>query len=426
MSFCKWIIAAFAGGALTVGVAADDGYTDVLLERTRNALQSQDELIDKDFAEVLRRTPGTSEEFDWVRSPTRGPEQERTEPVASDTAQGRAWQDIEAETFARDEARSEGPPHPPVPEDVLYVYISLSMPAATIRSLFLEALDLKESLNTVFVLRGWNVPGPNQLVARLNTLFPDAEKLGELPNVQINPVLYQQQHIELVPTYSKQASGGRWEQVLGVTSLEDAVRRIEEARYEGQVIGPTYGIEEPDILKLIEQRAAGIDWEAEVERVRDGLMTRTTTGRSLPYATRNDSYLVDLTIVNNQDLAGNRGEVFAYAGETINPLDYLTLTRKYVFIDANRPEHVQQAVEWRKEHAPITVITTLPMATIEERKRVGRALGQPVYEINDLLVRRFQLREVPAIAFQDGRMLRVDIVAPQTRGLAMEAANERR
>ena len=46
--------------------------------------------------------------------------------------------------------------------------------------------------------------------------------------------------------------------------------------------------------------------------------------------------------------------------------------------------------------------------------RAGRAamlkeMGQPVHEINPALINRFSLRQVPAVAYQEGRMLRVDV-----------------
>ena len=36
-------------------------------------------------------------------------------------------------------------------------------------------------------------------------------------------------------------------------------------------------------------------------------------------------------------------------------------------------------------------------------------MGQPVHEINAALISRFALRAVPAVAYQEGRMLRVDV-----------------
>ena len=390
------------------GVAAADPELEAIIEQTRGIVAEVESAAEGEIG-TFAAPVHEEEDWSWLQ-PREVPPMDGA--VDEGSGQGRSWQTIETEAAAASEAGRVAPPHAEVPEDVMYVYFSLSMPAETIRSLFLEALDSDLGRSTVFVLRGWDVPGPNRLVARLNQLFPDADELGELPNVQINPVLYQQQDVGLVPTYSMRDDSGRWVSVVGLTTLADATERMRRGQDDGAVIGPTYEVEEPDILALIEERAANIDWEAEVARIRDGVLTRRTTGRALPHARRDASYLVDLTVVNNQDLAGPEGDVFAAAGQTVNPLDYMTMSRRYVFIDANSERHVHQALDWKANYAPVTVITTTPIQDPARRSEVMEQMGQQIFEINDLLIRRFQIREVPAIAYQEGRMLRVDVVGP--------------
>lgn len=401
--------AAFLAGALMSGAAGAEHQETIeaLRDAARDAHEQASQILGEEMLEVLQREPGTLEEgLQDFRQ--RAVEQSERETAAEDTG-ARAWSQIEQSIQTQSAGEWKTPPHPAPPEDVVYVYISLSMPASTIKSLFLEALDIQDRVETVFVLRGWDRPGPNRLVARLNALFPEAEKLGELPNVQINPVLFRNHDVELVPTFARKDEQGEWQEVVGVTTIEDAIRRISRRINLGTVVGTSYQIEEPDILELIEQQAAKIDWEAEVDRIRDGILTQRTTGRSLPHAVHDDSYLVDLTITNNQDLAGPQGDVFATAGQTVNPLDYITLSQKYVFIDANEPRQVEQALAWKQAHGRVTIISTLPVTTLERRQEVFTRLGQQVFESNDLLLRRFQIREVPAIAYQEGRMLRIDI-----------------
>ena len=183
------------------------------------------------------------------------------------TQQQRAWNTIMSGTEQGAPA-IDGPERPPVPENVLYVYISLSMPEETIRGLFHQALAEKELRSTVFVLRGWHPPDLNGMVARLNKLFPEAKKLRDLPNVQIDPNLYEQQGIEHVPTFATKDKNGRWGTVVGSTSIVDAVARIESNRYDGKIIGPTFEIEEPNILAIIKERMANHDWSKDVERVK--------------------------------------------------------------------------------------------------------------------------------------------------------------
>lgn len=395
--------------APTLALAGDPALEDIL-DSSRDVKRS---VIEADAAQVP--APTASAELDgdtsWLkgRSLTVEPSSEANDS----TQQQRAWAQIMNGTANREAAMpvGDGPPRPPVPENVMYVYISLSMPDETIRALFHQALAHGGLRSVVFVLRGWQPPGPNQLVGRLNSLFPEAQRLRDLPNVQIDPNLYEQQGIRVVPTFTTKDKNGRWGTVVGSTSIEDAVSRIESNRYDGQVIGPTFEIEEPNVLEMIRQRVAAHDWTADVERVKQNLLTKTTTGQALPAATRDASYLVDLTIVNNQTLQGATGEVFAAAGTTVNPFDYMTTSKRYIFIDANDESQLAQALEWREQFPYTTIITTIPLQSVEARSAALNLLQQPIYEINQTLIQRFKLNSVPSIAYQEGRMLRVDVVA---------------
>jgi len=402
----------------------DDEALNDILKNSKQVVNESDALAGDTVDELKGVAPSDLVDADWLN----GTRSEFDEPTEGRTAQQRGWNEIMDNVAGGTVVVDDGPPRPKVPDDVMYVYISLSMPKETIRSLFLQALnDEERSLRTIiFLLRGWDAPGPNTLVTRLNALFPDAEKLRELPNVQINPVLFQQQGIELVPTFTTKNADGLWGTVVGSTSIVDAVRRIEEGLYDGEVIGPKFAIEEPDILKLIQERMAGVNWEEHVERVRSKVLTTPTVGRALPYATEDATYLVDLTIVNNRDLRGTSGEVFAPAGVSVNPFDYVTTHRKYIFIDANSAEQVKQALKWKQQYDYTTMISTVPATTTEQRTAVIRELGQPLHEINEMLIARFKLVEVPSIAYQEGKMLRVDVVAtaPQRALIANGDGNE--
>lgn len=388
-----------------VALSGDDAVDDVL-KSSKEIINSTKESEAADI-ESFQSPAADSGNSDWMK----GQSLDEQPDGPSSTAQQRAWNQIAGGLEEGVEVRDEGPPRPPIPSDVMYVYMSLSMPEETIRSLFNQALAEPNIRSIIFVLRGWQPPGPNSLVARLNKLFPEAKKLRDLPNVQINPTLFAQQGISVVPTFTSKDKDGRWGSVVGSTSIRDAVSRIENARYDAQVIGPTFEIEEPDILQLIRERTAAVDWESHVERVKSDMLTKNTTGRALPYSEEDESYLVDLTIVNNKDLQGTSGEVFAPAGVSINPLDYLTTKKRWIFFDANNEAQLAQAMQWRAEFEYTTFITTIAIRNQERRKEVIGQLGQPVHEINELLIKRFRLKAVPSIAYQEGRMLRVDTVA---------------
>lgn len=393
--------------ALSSLANAADPTVDEILKRSSEVLhgektEAKDVIKGTQRAEVL-------EDVDWLKGSNKDRKTATPSKQQTDTAQQRAWNQITGAVDSQPKAE-QGPPRPKVPDNVMYVYISLSMPEETIKALFLQALGLKKDYSVIFLLRGWEPPGPNALVARLNALFPEKESLRELPNVQINPVLFTEQAVQEVPTFTTKSKKGEWVSVIGSTSILDAISRVEGSKYLGEVIGPTFEIEEPNILELIQERITKFDWTDQVNKAKSRALTRKTTGSQLPTVEKDESYLVDLTIVNNGDLKGSTGEVFSKQGDSVNPFDYLSTQRRYVFFDGNDPNQLKQAIAWRSEHDYVTLITTLPFSTIESRKEAIGALGQPVHEINQLLIKRFRLKAVPSIAYQEGRMLRVEIV----------------
>ncbi len=393
--------------ALWAAVAGSDPAIDEILKRSQQTIQEAESIAGEAAAEMRNRAPmEVPEEGAWLTGRPVDLAEDRVDESA--TAQQRAWNEVVSESAELQATAGVGPPHAEVPDNVLYVFISLSMPEAALRALMLEALQDPSLPPTVFVLRGWQPPALGELVARLNRVLPEGDSLGALPNVQINPNLFRDSDIGVVPTFVTKQPSGRWGRLMGTTTLADALAKIQDDHYEGTAFGSTYAIEEPDILALIEQRLAGMNWQQQVEQARAGVFRRST-GSALPQAVEDDSYLVDLTVTVNQDLAGAAGEVFAYQGESVNPFDYLTVQTKYVFFDANAPAQRRVAREWMARFPYTQLITTLPVEDPAARKTMLQEMGQPVHEINAALIDRFALRAVPAVAYQEGRMLRVDV-----------------
>jgi conjugal transfer pilus assembly protein TraW len=404
-----WRAAGFASALLLVSGAAAgrDDALDEILHRSQQTVTNAEAIAGEEAAAIRGNRPMAVEEAGaWLAGRPVGLGADRV--GEADTAQQRAWNEVMGQAAAVESADGRGPPHPAVPDNVVYVFISLSMPDGAIRALFNEALRANDLPPPIFVLRGWKPPDLNALVSRLNALLPGARSLAELPNVQVNPTLFRDLEVSVAPTFVTKQPSGRWGRLTGMTSLADAIEKIRTDHYEGTTFGTTYPIEEPDILALIEQRLARVDWQPEVERVRSGIFKRST-GQPLPQAREDDSYLVDLTVSVNRDLAGPRGEVFAHQGETVNPFDYMTVQTRYVFFDANREAQRAVALEWVKQYPYTTLISTLPVEDATARAAVLGQMGQPIHEINPALINRFSLRAVPALAYQDGRMLRVDV-----------------
>ena len=381
---------------------------DDIVKRSSEIVDERGAIAGEDATIIHERKADTTVEDGWQHP--RMPDGSAFATDAGDTSQQKAWNEIAraAEGMPK-EYVGVAPPRRKVPDDALYVFISLSMPETSIRDLFFQALQEADHRRTIFIIRGWTPPHLQQLVSRLNRLFPEAEELQALPNVQINPSMYQQAEVEVVPTYIQKDARGVWRRLVGETSLAEASRRISNEVGLESAIGPIYKIEEPDVLKIMQERLASHDWEADVRRARDNIYQRTSVV-DVKHAQVRESYLVDLTVQANRSLEGADAQVFAYAGQTVNPFDYMTVSRRYLFFDANDDSHVSVVRGWLSEHPNATLISTAAVNEESRRRSLLAEFAQPVHEANTMLVKRFRLRSVPAMAYQDGRMLRVDVM----------------
>lgn len=180
------------------------------------------------------------------------------------------------------------------------------------------------------------------------------------------------------------------------------------ARVLGSV-GATYAIAEKDALVEIEQKAKGIDWSKAVSRKSieeyDGPSDRT----SLPRATRDRSFPVDMTYTLVTDIPDGKGGVLYPKGYTFNPLDYVTFARTIVVINGNDPEQVKwfAASNYRKRIDVMCLLTEGPYRSL------GKKLDVPLFYADSMLIERLQLTAVPSVVRQEGKIMVVHEYAVQ-------------
>ncbi len=98
--------------------------------------------------------------------------------------------------------------------DQTLIFVSLSMPEASLKSLYFEA----EQIGAVLVLRGLKDHSFKQTAEALQSLG-----IG----VQIDPTLFKQYAIESVPTFVK-SDGAEYQSIRGNISLAYALARFKE------------------------------------------------------------------------------------------------------------------------------------------------------------------------------------------------------
>ncbi|WP_275096175.1 type-F conjugative transfer system protein TraW [Sedimenticola hydrogenitrophicus] len=176
------------------------------------------------------------------------------------------------------------------------------------------------------------------------------------------------------------------------------------------VVGPVYPIAEQDMLQTIEQRLTALEASGELTRLEDDAKARYQAyverpeGVQLPRATKNHTYYVDPSLTVPYDIKDHEGRIIHPAGTTVNPLDYMTLSKQLLFFDGDDPVQVEWAramVESNSVHMK-PILTNGPVLALMKEWQVRLYFDQ-----QGMLIERFHIQRVPVIVTQDGTRLTV-------------------
>ena len=305
-----------------------------------------------------------------------------------------------------------GPGTPGVKTPGTLVFISLGMPAATLRGLLAEGAGRED---VAFVLRGWEPPELAGLIARVRALMPSAQK-GSEPSVLIHPGKFRSDGVRHVPVFLDAGQAGGVRRIDGEISLAGAEALFAaEAPLPDGPVGPLYEIEEPDILEIARARIQAEDWQGRLDEARERAR-RGGMGVELPTASEDRVYWVRTETRVNRDISLPDGRVVAAAGALVNPLEHMRLRHRYVFFDPENPRQLEVVRSWQREHDNLRLIASRIDPLGEEIEALAAELGQPVFPSNALLLERFGVRETPALAEQDGTRIKVTIKRPLMGG----------
>lgn len=178
------------------------------------------------------------------------------------------------------------------------------------------------------------------------------------------------------------------------------------------VIGPTYEIAEPHLLRFIEQRLRQKEASGELRRLQEEARTRgidavrnpePVAGLVTTQAKR--TFYFDPTYVLDRNLSDAQGRLMFAAGTRANPLDIVSLSRRLFFFDARDPRQVAQARSLMKHFDG----QVKPILTAGSYLDLMQAWRSPVYyDQHGLLTKRLGIRQVPALVSQEGKRLRID------------------
>ena len=176
------------------------------------------------------------------------------------------------------------------------------------------------------------------------------------------------------------------------------------------VVGPVYPIAEQDMLQTIEQRLTALEESGELARIEDDAKARYQAyverpeGVHLPRATHNRTYSVDPSLTVPYDIKDHEGRIIHPAGTTVNPLDYMTLSKQLLFFDGD--DHGQ--VEWARAMVDGDPVHIKPILTNGPVLALMKEWQRRLYfDQRGRLVEQFGIQAVPVTLSQDGIRLRI-------------------
>lgn len=181
------------------------------------------------------------------------------------------------------------------------------------------------------------------------------------------------------------------------------------------VIGPTYGISEPHLLNFIEQRLRDKERSGELQRLMQDAQARGIDAVRHPTAVPGvratetaRTFYIDPSFTLDRNIVDAQGRLMFAAGLRKNPLDVVSLSKQLLFFDARDTRQVTRARELMARYGG----KVKPILTGGSYLDLMRAWRVPVYfDQQGSLIRRFGIRQVPALVSQEGLRLRIDEVA---------------
>lgn len=178
------------------------------------------------------------------------------------------------------------------------------------------------------------------------------------------------------------------------------------------VIGPTYEISEPHLLKMIEQRLREKERTGELKRLEEEAKARGVDAVTNPQPVAGirttqaaRTFYMDPSFTLDRNILDAQGRLLFPAGTRKNPLEIVSLSKHLLFFDARDRRQVNRARELLATYQG----KVKPILTGGSYLDLMKSWRIPVYyDQQGWLTRRFGIHQVPALVSQEGQRLRID------------------
>lgn len=198
------------------------------------------------------------------------------------------------------------------------------------------------------------------------------------------------------------------ETVASVALLSLGLTSSIQARDHG-IVAQSFPIIEPDLLATIETRLKGMQARGEIDRMNslfakraEAKIRRPTPVPGITPATDPRVWNYDPTITIDKDVRDQKGNLIGRAGQSVNPLDFVSMRQALVFVDGDSAAEMAWATNrYNDSKAKIILVKGAPLEQMTTRQR------RFYFDQEGRLTGKFGIRHTPAIAEQTGRVVRV-------------------
>ena len=280
----------------------------------------------------------------------------------------------------------------------VYYFFSFSMPGESLQQAVRDADELRrQGKNVVMVIRGLVKNDLRATAAAFERLMRESGVDSNLP-VDVDPPLYEQYGITEVPIIISASTEGTGK-ITGDVGIPYTLSKFDSKIEDYGRVGHTYEIAEEDLLKLIASKQPMIEAKLRqrIETLQDRMFILDKHDGHYSKAVKDRVYYVDPSLVLADNVYDHEGKVLYQKGSVFNPTDYVRLGR-YIIIDGKDAKQVKMALEG--DFRKVMIISgDLAKLSTTHRKRFWFAPGD--------VLKRLEIRRVPAIIEQEGRMIRV-------------------
>ncbi|KZX74400.1 hypothetical protein A3715_26925 [Oleiphilus sp. HI0009] len=294
----------------------------------------------------------------------------------------------------------------------IFIFISRSMDKGVLKDTIQHSIDANATLLIQGVMEGQSLEQNKRWWAKL------LKDKKVAPRLQIDSQMFDTYEVKRVPQMVIKTA----KETAKVKGRSNAIwfkNKVDEEGYEDfGVLGTTYEIAEKNLIEDAYARAEKIDWEGEREKVRDR-MWNSLPNQNIPSSEKGYSYHIDPTMTALKDIKDGNGNIIAKKGTRSNPLDELNMHWRYVIINPNNEDEISYAKSLISSEKigdkPIRVVVTGfgedPKVARKTYFKIRRALQRHPYALFDNMIDRFEIENTPALFYQEGNMVRVDVTS---------------